>query len=79
MDEEGLDRRLHWGQWAITGIIIATAWCVRLEFTVAGLKADFEAQKQARDKTIEAIWNRFGSDHDQLTKNTMDIEWLKKK
>lgn len=74
MDEEGLDRRLHWGQWAITGIVIATAWCVRLEFTVASLKAEMENQKANRDKSIALIWERFGSDHDLLIRHDEDLK-----
>jgi hypothetical protein len=76
VDEEQIDRRAHWVQWAITGIVIATAWCVRLEFTVAGLKSDMETQKKMRDESISQIWNRFGADHDQMTRTAKDVEWL---
>lgn len=79
LDEEKLDRRAHWAQWAITGIVLATGWCVRLEFTVAALKTEMEQQKAARDQSISAIWNRFGADHDQVTALAKDIEWLKRK
>ena len=76
MDEEQLDRRAHWVQWLITGIVVATIWCVRLEFTVAGLKSDMEQQKAARDSSIAQIWQRFGTDHDMLTR--LD-QWKKDK
>ena len=79
LDEEKIDRRAHWVQWAITGIIIATAWCVRLEFTVSNLKSDMETQKRTRDEMISKIWDKIGSDHDAVVRNSTDIEWLKKK
>lgn len=79
MDEEQIDRRAHWVQWIVAGIIGATVWCVRLEFTIAELKTDMENQKKSRDESIAMIWNRFGSDHDQLTRAAKDIEWLKTK
>ena len=78
MNEEKIDRRVHWAQWAITGIVIATGWCVRLEFTVANLKSEFENQKGIRDQSISQIWNRFGADHDVLTRVTNDVDWMKR-
>ena len=66
MDEESIDRRAHWVQLAITGIVIATIWCVRLEFTVSGLKTDMENQKKNRDEMISKIWDKIGSDHDRI-------------
>jgi hypothetical protein len=68
MDEEKIDRRVHMVYWIVAGIVLATSWCVRLEFTVAGLKSDMEQQKRTRDESISQIWNRFGMDHDSITK-----------
>ena len=68
MDEEKIDRRVHMVYWIVAGIVLATSWCVRLEFTVAGLKSDMENQKKARDESIAQLWNRFGADHDEITK-----------
>jgi hypothetical protein len=79
VNEEKIERRFHWAQWVITGIIIATGWCVRLEFTVSNLKADMENQKHNRDQMISRIWDRMGEDHDALTRQGMDIQWLKTK
>lgn len=77
INEEKLDRRAHWIQWLVTAVIIATGWCVRLEFTVNQLKTDIESQHKDRDKTIASLWSKFGEDHDQVTVSKTDIEWLK--
>lgn len=68
MDEQKIDRRAHWAQLAITGVILATGWCVRLEFTVSSLQKSMEEQKKSRDSEMAQLWNRFGSDHDMLTR-----------
>lgn len=73
LDEEKIDRRAHWAQWAITGIVIATGWCCRLEFTVAQLKADMEIQKNSRDQMISRIWDRMGADHDMLLRHDQEL------
>lgn len=69
MNEEKLDRRAHWVQWVATGIIIATGWCCRLEFTVSQLKTDMELQKSNRDQMISRIWDKMGTDHDMLIRH----------
>ena len=79
MDEESLDRRAHWVQWAITGIVIATAWCVRLEFTVSGLKADMANQKNSRDEMISQLWNKWGADHDRLVETRTMVDCIRLK
>lgn len=79
MDEESIDRRAHWVQWAITGIIIATAWCVRLEFTVSGLKSDMESQKKNRDEMISQLWNKLGADHDKGIETRAILDCLRLK
>ena len=68
MEEEKIERRIQWAYWAFCGIVAAVVWCCKLEFTVSGLKADMEQQKKNRDEGIAQIWNRFGSDHDALTR-----------
>jgi len=79
VNEEKLDRRAHWVVWAVSGIILATGWCIRLEFTVSALKAQIDEQIKNRDTQISNIWTRFGQDHDEITRNGKDIEWLKRR
>ena len=77
-NEEKVDRRAHWIQIIVTGIVLATLWCARLEYTVQDLKKDSENR--------EANVNRY---RDERTKELQDmkiqvaidktnIEWLKK-
>lgn len=78
MNEEKIDRRAHWAQIVVAGIVAVTVWCVRLEFTVAELKKDADT----RELNVER--NRDNRNADMLKietrvrTNEVDIEWLKK-
>lgn len=78
MDERSLDRRFDWGSKIVWAVIIATAWCVKLEFTVSELKKDAD-QREARVDTNRENRNK---DLLQMTErirtNEVDIGWLKK-
>ena len=77
MDEEQIDRRAHWVQLVIGGIIAATIWCVKLEMTTSSLKSDMEIQKSKRDEMIARIVDKISQDHDQIIRDEKDIAWLK--
>jgi hypothetical protein len=68
LDEEKVDRRLHWTQAIIIGIVSATIWCVKLEMTTSALKAQ-----------VAQVWEAFGKDHDTLTRTRTDVDWLRQK
>lgn len=77
MTEDKIDRRAHWAQIVATGIIIATAWCVKLEMTTSGLKSDMEIQKARRDEMLARMAEKINQDHDRTILNERDIQWLK--
>jgi hypothetical protein len=78
MNAEGLERRVEWGQRLAWLLVAATAWCVRLEFTVRELKTEMETLHAKRDEVIKTMWEKMGSDHDRLIGAEKDIEWIKK-
>ena len=78
MDEEKIDRRIHWAYWLVAGVVVATTWCVKMQFELAGMKSEFETQKMRRDDAMSKIWEKIGTDHDTLTKAVKDIEWMKR-
>lgn len=78
MKEEQIDRRAHWAQIAITGIVIATIWCVRLEFTVQELKKDAEEREANVQKNRDNRNADMLKIEQRIRTNEVDIEWLKK-
>ena len=54
MDEESLDRRAHWVQWILGGLIAATVFCVTLKLTVA----DLAQRVKEQDNSIDDITHR---------------------
>ena len=77
MDEEKLDRRAHWIQVALMGLIAATVWVCKIQFELAGVEKDMENQKAKRDQSVQEIRDRINSDHDLNIAEQKDIEWLK--
>lgn len=78
MNEATLDRRAHWIQIVITGIVLATGWCMKLEITVSSLKAEadkradaIENNRKNRDADLLKMENR-------IRTNEVDLDWLKK-
>jgi hypothetical protein len=57
-DEEQIDRRAHWAQWALAGIVAATAWCVKLEMNSSNQAEDAKQYKRDMKATLKEQDNK---------------------
>jgi hypothetical protein len=66
MKEEQVDRRAHWVQIAITGIVLATGWCVKLEMNLSKITDDFVQYKKDMKSTSKEFDNKLYDHNDRL-------------
>ena len=71
MKEEQIDRRAHWIQALVTGIIVATVFCVKLQMGLTQLEQDFKDYKKEMKATIKEFDNR-GDDLDRRVTHLED-------
>ena len=60
IDEEQLDRRVHWVQGLIVLLVGATVWCVKLEMNNAALQNEFTQYK----RDMKAQLRQMDEEHD---------------
>jgi hypothetical protein len=58
LSEEKIDRRAHWIQLLVTGLVAATVWCVKLEMNLSQLETDFKQYKRDMKDTVKEYDNR---------------------
>lgn len=66
MNEDKIDRRAHWVQALVTGLILATAWCVKLQMNVAQLETDFKDYKKEQKQNIKGFDDRLDDHNNRL-------------
>ena len=68
MDEEKLDRRMHWAYAVIAAIVALTTWMVKIQMTQNQQAIDIQNHVNVRDMQMGKVWDKIGTDHDRITK-----------
>ena len=67
----------------ISGLAMALIWaivrCTLIASDIVTVKEDMKIQHERRDQTIKELNDRQRADHDKITDNAKDIEWLKRR
>ena len=64
MNEDKLERRAHWFQLLVTGLVAATVFCVKLQMNLAQLEQDFKEYKLEMKHTMKNYDERLDDLHD---------------